>query len=50
VVEVLHTRHGQNLQINEVALDVSVEARGPEHAHQVVERLHEAGFRPEIQH
>ena len=32
VVEVLHTRHGQGLVINEVALDLSIEARGPEHA------------------
>jgi threonine dehydratase len=50
VVEVLHTRHGQNLQISEVALDLSIEARGPEHAEEVVRHLHEAGFRPEIQH
>jgi threonine dehydratase len=49
VVEVLHTRHGRDLQISEVALDLSIEARGPEHADEVVERLREAGFRPEIQ-
>ncbi|MEN0102252.1 MAG: threonine ammonia-lyase [Curtobacterium sp.] len=47
VVEVLHTRHGQGLVINEVALDLSIEARGPEHAEEVIQRLHEAGFRPE---
>jgi len=49
VVEVLHTRHGQGLEISEVALELSVEARGPEHAEEVVERLREAGFRPQIQ-
>jgi threonine dehydratase len=47
VVEVLHTRHGQGLVISEVALDLSIEARGPEHAGEVMNRLHEAGFRPE---
>ncbi|MFJ3385179.1 MULTISPECIES: threonine ammonia-lyase [unclassified Curtobacterium] len=47
VVEVLHTRHGQGLVISEVALDLSIEARGPEHAEEVIQRLHEAGFRPE---
>ncbi|MGW8430717.1 threonine ammonia-lyase [Curtobacterium citreum] len=48
VVEVLHTRHGQGLVINEVALDLSIEARGPEHAQEVIKRLHEVGFRPEL--
>jgi threonine dehydratase len=47
VVEVLHTRHGQGLVINEVALDLSIEARGPDHADEVMARLQEAGFRPE---
>jgi threonine dehydratase len=47
VVEVLHTRHGQGLVINEVALDLSIEARGPGHADEVMARLQEAGFRPE---
>jgi threonine dehydratase len=48
VVEVLHTRHGQGLVINEVALDLSIEARGPEHAQEVIQRLHEVGFQPEL--
>ncbi|OIH93958.1 MULTISPECIES: threonine ammonia-lyase [unclassified Curtobacterium] len=48
VVEVLHTRHGQGLVINEVALDLSIESRGPEHAQEVMQRLHEVGFRPEL--
>jgi threonine dehydratase len=47
VVEVLHTRHGQGVVINEVALDLSIEARGPDHADEVMARLQEAGFRPE---
>ncbi|WIB27210.1 threonine ammonia-lyase [Curtobacterium sp. MCSS17_015] len=47
VVEVLHTRHGQGLVISEVALDLSIEARGPGHADEVMARLQEAGFRPE---
>jgi threonine dehydratase len=47
VVEVLHTRHGQGVVISEVALDLSIEARGPEHADEVMARLQEAGFRPE---
>jgi threonine dehydratase len=48
VVEVLHTRHGQGLVINEVALDLSIEARGPEHAQEVIHRLRDVGFRPEL--
>ncbi len=48
VVEVLHTRHGQGLVINEVALDLSIEARGLDHAQEVLGRLQEAGFRPEM--
>ncbi|MGN6408253.1 MAG: threonine ammonia-lyase [Curtobacterium sp.] len=48
VVEVLHTRHGQGLVINEVALDLSIEARGPEHAQDVIHRLREVGFQPEL--
>ena len=31
-----------------VALDLSIEARGPEHAQEVIGRLQEAGFRPEL--
>ncbi|PZF55441.1 threonine ammonia-lyase [Curtobacterium sp. MCBD17_034] len=50
IVEVLHTRHGQGLEITEVALELSIEARGPEHAAEVTERLREAGFRPLVRH
>jgi len=49
VVEVLHTRHGQGLQISEVELEVSVETRGPEHTAEVVQRLREAGYDPRLQ-
>ncbi|WP_460534578.1 threonine ammonia-lyase [Humibacter ginsengiterrae] len=46
VVEVLHTRHGNGLQISQVELEVSVETRGPEHKAEVVRILREAGYDP----
>jgi threonine dehydratase len=48
VVEVLHTRHGQGLQITEVEIEISVETRGPDHAQQVVERLRREGYDPRV--
>lgn len=48
VVEVLHTRHGAGMQISEVALQLSVETRGPEHRAEVVEVLRRAGYEPQI--
>jgi threonine dehydratase len=48
VVEVLHTRHGAGMQISEVALQLSVETRGPEHRDQVVAVLRRAGYEPEL--
>ncbi|MGR2751253.1 threonine ammonia-lyase [Agromyces arachidis] len=48
VVEVLHTRHGAGMQISEVALQLSVETRGPAHRAEVVEVLRRAGYEPEI--
>ncbi len=48
VIEVLHTRHGQGLQISEVILQLSVETRGEEHRAQVIEALERAGFHPTI--
>ncbi|WP_353827182.1 threonine ammonia-lyase [Agromyces sp. SYSU T0242] len=48
VVEVLHTRHGAGMQISEVALQLSVETRGPEHRAEVVDVLRRAGYEPEI--
>ncbi|WP_125131606.1 threonine ammonia-lyase [Microbacterium sp. 10M-3C3] len=48
VVEVLHTRHGQGLQISEVILQLSVETRGEEHRALVIETLEQAGFAPTV--
>ncbi|PNW07809.1 L-threonine ammonia-lyase [Microbacterium sp. AG157] len=44
VIEVLHTRHGQGLQISEVILQLSVETRGEEHRALVISTLEHAGF------
>lgn len=49
VIEVLHTRHGQGLQISEVILQLSVETRGQEHRAHVISVLEEAGFAPRVQ-
>lgn len=48
VIEVLHTRHGQGLQISEVILQLSVETRGEEHRAQVISVLEDAGFAPTV--
>ncbi|APZ34044.1 threonine ammonia-lyase [Microbacterium aurum] len=48
VIEVLHTRHGQGLQISEVILQLSVETRGEEHRAHVIGVLEEAGFHPRV--
>ena len=48
VVEVLHTRHGNGLEISEVELDLSVETRGKEHRDEVMESLRKAGLRPKL--
>lgn len=48
VIEVLHTRHGQGLQISEVILQLSVETRGEEHRAHVIAVLEEAGFSPTV--
>lgn len=48
VIEVMHTRHGQGLQISEVILQLSVETRGQEHRAQVIALLEEAGFAPTL--
>jgi threonine dehydratase len=44
VVEVMHTRHGQGMQISEVVLQLSVETRGEDHRGLVISTLEEAGF------
>ncbi|MBZ4485831.1 threonine ammonia-lyase [Microbacterium sp. cx-55] len=48
VNEVLHTRHGQGLQISEVILQLSVETRGEDHRALVIATLREAGFAPTV--
>ena len=48
VIEVLHTRHGQGLQISEVVLQLSVETRGAEHRAHVIDVLESAGFTPRV--
>lgn len=48
VVEVLHTRHGNGLQISEVELNLSVETRGKEHRDVVMKSLKDAGLRPKL--
>ncbi|KAJ1681497.1 hypothetical protein LUZ63_023279 [Rhynchospora breviuscula] len=48
VIEVLHTRHGQGLQISDVELKLSVETRGAEHSAAVITTLTDAGFHPRI--
>nr|WP_232711594.1 threonine ammonia-lyase [Microbacterium lacus] len=48
VIEVLHTRHGQGLQISEVVLQISVETRGEEHKALTLQTLKDAGFHPVV--
>jgi threonine dehydratase len=48
VNEVLHTRHGQGLQISEVILQLSVETRGEDHRALVIATLRDAGFAPTV--
>lgn len=48
VVEVLHTRHGNGLQISEVELNLSVETRGREHRDQLLKSLEDAGLKPKL--
>ena len=48
VVEVLHTRHGQDMRVSEVELQLAVETRGPEHRELVMHALREAGFEPRL--
>jgi threonine dehydratase len=48
VIEVLHTRHGQGLQLSEVILQLSVETRGEEHREHVIDTLRAAGYQPTV--
>lgn len=46
VMEVLHTRHGQGLQISDVILQLSIETRGAEHTELTLDTLRRAGYDP----
>jgi threonine dehydratase len=48
VVEVLHSRHGNGMQISHVELELHIETRGPEHAEQVLEALRDEGYEPRV--
>lgn len=48
VIEVMHTRHNKGLQITHVELEISVETRGEDHAHLVLDALRAAGYEPRI--
>jgi threonine dehydratase len=48
VIEVLHSRHGNGMQISEVELELHIETRGPEHAELVLHNLREAGYNPRV--
>ncbi|MFZ4504860.1 MAG: threonine ammonia-lyase [Microbacteriaceae bacterium] len=48
VIEVLHTRHGTGLNINQVELSLDIETRGPDHSEQVLDSLRSEGFEPYV--
>jgi threonine dehydratase len=48
VVEVLHTRHSEGMQISHVELELHVETRGPEHAQEVLAKLRDEGYKPRV--
>lgn len=49
VVEVLHTRHGKDLDISEVELRLSIETSGHEHRLRVLKSLKDAGLNARIE-
>jgi threonine dehydratase len=49
VIEVLHTRHGTDLQISQVELSVDIETRGPDHSDQVLDALRAEGYEPRVE-
>ena len=49
VIEVLHTRHGTDLQISQVELSVDIETRGPDHSDQVLDALRVEGYEPRVE-
>ena len=48
VVEVLHTRHSDGMQISQVELELHIETRGAEHAQEVLTRLRDEGYEPRV--
>jgi len=48
VVEVLHTRHGDDFDISEVELRVSIETTGAEHSARVLKALQDAGLKAKV--
>jgi len=48
VVEVLHTRHNDGLQISQVELELHIETRGPEHAQDILAHLRDEGYEPRV--
>ena len=48
VVEVLHTRHGDDFDISEVELRVSIETTGSEHSARVLKSLQDAGLKAKV--
>ncbi|MGO3191582.1 MAG: pyridoxal-phosphate dependent enzyme, partial [Microbacterium sp.] len=48
VMEVMHTRHGQGLQLSEVSLQLSIETRGAEHTELTLDTLRRAGYEPAV--
>jgi threonine dehydratase len=45
VLDVVHLRTGRDLAFDEVAIEVEVETKGPDHCIEVVRHLREAGYR-----
>jgi threonine dehydratase len=48
VVEVLHTRHNDGMQISQVELELHIETRGPEHAQDILTHLRDEGYEPRV--
>ncbi len=48
VVEVLHTRHGDDFEISEVELKMSIETTGAEHSARVLKELKAAGLKAKV--
>jgi len=48
VVEVMHTRHGNDFEISEVELKMSIETTGAEHSARVLKELQAAGLKAKV--